>query len=245
MLVFGKDRRGLFKPMNYSLYCDESCHLLNDGNKYMVLGCVWCPTDKVHAIHRRIRDIKCRAGYSPKSELKWTKLSNGNKRPYEQLIDYFFDDDDICFRAVIIDKTGLNHDKYDQTHEEWYYKMLFLLIHTLLDSENTYKIFLDYKDSQSGERSRKLHEILCSERYDFDKKIITNVQCLPSKEIGLIQLCDVLIGSISYDQRQLFSNKGKIELIQLIKDRSRKSLKMSTLPSERKLNLFFWHGGRQ
>ena len=25
------------------IYCDESCHLENDGMKAMVLGALWCP----------------------------------------------------------------------------------------------------------------------------------------------------------------------------------------------------------
>lgn len=33
----------------YNLYCDESCHLENDGQKAMVLGAVWCPDDKLAA----------------------------------------------------------------------------------------------------------------------------------------------------------------------------------------------------
>lgn len=27
----------------FNVYCDESCHLPNDGNSVMVLGGVWCP----------------------------------------------------------------------------------------------------------------------------------------------------------------------------------------------------------
>ncbi|EEW5233460.1 DUF3800 domain-containing protein, partial [Escherichia coli] len=27
----------------FNVFCDESCHLLNDHNKVMVLGALWCP----------------------------------------------------------------------------------------------------------------------------------------------------------------------------------------------------------
>ena len=30
----------------YNVYCDESCHLENDGQKAMVLGAIWCPLEK-------------------------------------------------------------------------------------------------------------------------------------------------------------------------------------------------------
>ena len=102
----------------------------------MVLGCVWCPKDKVKAIHERIRDIKDRNGILPSGEVKWTRISKGNMAVYQQLIDYFFDTDDLNFRAIIIDKEELNHKEYGQTHDDWYYKMMFQLIHTILESDN-------------------------------------------------------------------------------------------------------------
>ena len=46
----------------YNVYCDESCHLENDGQKAMVLGAVWCPKDKRLEIAQRIREIKQRHG---------------------------------------------------------------------------------------------------------------------------------------------------------------------------------------
>ena len=34
----------------FNIYCDESCHLENDGQKAMVLGAVWCPLDKTRGL---------------------------------------------------------------------------------------------------------------------------------------------------------------------------------------------------
>ncbi|WP_354625811.1 hypothetical protein [Psychromonas sp. MME2] len=39
----------------YNVYCDESCHLENDGIKSMSLGAMWCPLDKRAEIAKRIR----------------------------------------------------------------------------------------------------------------------------------------------------------------------------------------------
>ena len=33
--------------MKYNVYCDESCHLQNDGNDIMVIGGVFCSKTKV------------------------------------------------------------------------------------------------------------------------------------------------------------------------------------------------------
>jgi len=41
-----------------NVYCDESCHLENDGQTAMVLGAVWCPLEKRAEIAGRLREIK-------------------------------------------------------------------------------------------------------------------------------------------------------------------------------------------
>lgn len=32
--------------MLYNVYCDETCHLENDGINDMILGAIWCPQEK-------------------------------------------------------------------------------------------------------------------------------------------------------------------------------------------------------
>jgi hypothetical protein len=61
--------------MNYNIYCDESCHLENDGIEVMVIGAIWCPSDSIRRINDRIRRIKIRNGISETAEMKWIKIS--------------------------------------------------------------------------------------------------------------------------------------------------------------------------
>ena len=97
-----------------------------------------------------IRDIKIRNGISPVAELKWTKISPSKVIAYKDIINYFFDDDDLYFRAIIIpDKTKLNHQAFNQTHDDWYYKMYFDMLKVILAPEDRYEIYIDIKDSHS------------------------------------------------------------------------------------------------
>jgi hypothetical protein len=59
----------------YNVYCDESCHLEHDHQPIMVLGAVWCPTEKAREISVSLRDIKKAHSLSPAFEIKWTKVS--------------------------------------------------------------------------------------------------------------------------------------------------------------------------
>ena len=74
-------------PETYNVYCDESCHMENDGQQVMVLGAVWCPLDKTREIAVRIREIKARHGLSTRFEIKWNKVSPAKAQFYLNLVD--------------------------------------------------------------------------------------------------------------------------------------------------------------
>lgn len=229
-------------PGDYNVYCDESCHLENDGQRAMVLGAVWCPTRRVREISRRIRDIKTRNKVPSSFEIKWTKVSASKVQLYLDLIDYFFDDDDLHLRVLVIpEKNRINHGMFPrQSHDDWYYKMYFTMLKTILEPESSYYIYLDIKDTRSGEKSVKLHDVLCNNMYDFSRDIVRRVQLVHSHEIEQVQLVDLLIGAISYLNRGLNESPGKLAIIKRIQDRSGYSLDKSTLLRENKVNIFRW-----
>ncbi|NOT01749.1 MAG: DUF3800 domain-containing protein, partial [Phycisphaerales bacterium] len=137
----------------FNIYCDESCHLIHDRSPVMVLGCVWCPRDRVAEISTRLREIKrecglVRAGDYAEGrlpfELKWQKVSPGKLAYYLRVVDYFFDDDDLHFRSIIIPEKGvLRHKDFGQDHDTWYYKMCFCMLEAVIDPRQRYNVYLD------------------------------------------------------------------------------------------------------
>jgi hypothetical protein len=225
----------------YNIYCDESCHLENDHQKAMVLGAIWCPTNRVREISDRIRHIKQKHGIKPEFEIKWTKVSPAKENFYLDIIDYFFLEDDLHFRALIVpDKSILDHPSFNQTHDDWYYKMYFQLLNIIPHPDSFYKIYLDIKDTRSAEKISKLHEVLCNNIYDFFGDTIKRVQMVRSHEIQILQIADLLIGAVSYKNRQLKGSIPKLNLIEKIEEKSGKSLTVTTPKSEEKFNLFVW-----
>lgn len=225
----------------FNIYCDESCHLENDHQKVMVLGAVWCPLEKVKEISVRIREIKKNHKLSPDFEIKWTKVSPAKVQFYLNIVDYFFDDDDLHFRALIVpDKSKLRHEFFGQTHDEWYYKMYFDMLKVILKPEARYRIYLDIKDTRGAAKVKKLHDVLSNNMYDFSREIIERVQLVRSHEVEILQLTDLLIGAVSYINRGLSGNKGKVAIVNRIKQRSRYSLTKTTLLREDKVNILQW-----
>ncbi len=223
-----------------NIYCDESSHLQNDHMPFMVLGAVSCSEARSREANIRLREIKVKHSLPASFELKWSKVSPGKLLFYRDVVDYFFDDDDLMFRAVVAPKEGLDHASFAQSHDDWYYKMMFLLVRNLIHPNMSANVYLDKKDTRSGEKVARLHRVLANSKYDFDRTVIRRVQIVESHHVNLIQLADLLAGAVNYANRGLASSGGKLDLIARIRQRAGVSLLQSTLPSAPKLNIFHW-----
>lgn len=228
--------------MLFNIYCDESCHLPNDGNNIMVIGGISCRADYVKTAFQKIRDIKIKYNLDPFMEIKWTKVSGGKLEFYKEIVQYFFDSPYLNFRAVIATgKDRLNYKKYNISHDDWYYRIYYLLLHKMIQVGNQYHIYIDIKDTRGAEKIRMLQEVLNRSLYDFFNETVKYIQLAPSHEIQLLQLTDLLIGAISYENRCINTSEAKLELIEYIKKYSGRSLKHSTSLFEEKFNLFLWN----
>jgi len=230
----------------YNVYCDESCHLENDHKNVMTLGALWCLDEVKKDMFKKLRTIKEKHALPKDFEIKWTKVSPAKLDFYKEILELFFDESNLHFRAVVIkDKDQLDHSRFkEQDHDTWYYKMFFWLLNVIFEPNSSYRIFLDKKDTRSGEKIKKLHDVLCNSKYDFSKEIIATVQSVHSHEIELLQLADLLIGAVGYANRELATSPAKMELVKLIQQKSGYSLFSTTLFKEEKMNLFFWQPKR-
>ena len=228
----------------FNIYCDESCHLEHDPVNVtaMVIGGIFCLDAKKKDANDRIREIKKQYGIARDAEIKWNKVSPGKLDYYLELVEYFFSNSDLHFRAIVIpDKRELCHDNFNQTHDEFYYKAYFNMLKTILEPNKEYAIYIDIKDTRSQQKVCKLHDVLCNNCYDFNRNIIKKVQQIRSNEVELMGLADLLIGAMSYLHRDFNQSKEKIAIIEKIKELSGYKLRNSTLYREPKFNLFIWH----
>ena len=121
--------------MKYNINCDESWHLEHDNQKYMVLGGIICEKSSRKCIKRDILNIKRKYNVPDRAEIKWNKVSTSKLSCYKELVDYFFENENLRFRAISIDKTQLNHKLFNQTHDDWYYKMYYYLLINLVETK--------------------------------------------------------------------------------------------------------------
>lgn len=224
----------------FNIYCDESCHLENDHQSVMLLGALWCPQEEIARLSRQIQDMKVR--HRAAGELKWIKVSHSRLNFYLELVDWFMAEAPLHFRGlVVLHKERLDHDQFnDGSHDDFYYKMYFSLLSKILSPDQQYNIYLDIKDTHSRLKLRKLREVLCNDKYDFTSQMIGNLQNIRSHESQLLQICDFLLGAVSYRQRRLSRNPAKIEVLRHLETHLGRDLLHSTPLREEKFNLFLF-----
>ena len=223
--------------MNF--YIDESCHLLKDDSDYMVLGSLFCDKSNVRYISKQIKQIKKNSNIPASFEIKSTKVSESKAEFYLELLQFFISCDYLHYRAVVINKKQLRHDRFNQTHDEFYYKMMYILMKKAqYGFENN--IYIDYKDVLSFQKSQKLKEYLNRTTEFNEIGIEFSAQPINSKESLLMQMCDLITGLVTYAYRGLNSNAGKLKMIVFLENEL--DIKLNKLNYNRKLNIFEWKG---
>lgn len=215
-----------------NIYCDESCHLLNDNNKVMVIGGIICPNKYKKEIFKKIRNLKEKYNIKSTTEIKWTKVSKSRKDFYIALTNFFFENQNLAFRAVLVpDKQKLNHEKYGQTHDEFYYKIYYDMLKKLFVPFYFWNIYIDEKDTNGSKKVEKLKK--CLRGSDI------KIQEVKSKDVELVQMADIFLGAIAYKNRNLKDNCTKLEIINIIE--SKGYLLDETTPYIReKFNILKW-----
>jgi hypothetical protein len=197
----------------------------------MLIAYVSSAYNQVQMHNDNIRKIK--QNHNLHTEAKWNSLSKSSYPFYSELIDYFFATD-LQYRAIVIDKSQLKHDDYNQSHDDFYYKMYFQLLSKKILHDCNYNIYLDIKDTRSAKKVNGLRAFL-----NNNFVAVRNLQNIRSHESELMQLTDVITGAIGYHLRGLDKVIAKTKVIEKIKSHSKLPLTASTARDSQKFNLFF------
>ena len=227
----------------FRIYADESSHL--GESPFMVIGAVWCNKNEVRNFTDKVKMVKAKYGIPEKVEIKWAKISGSKEVFYIELIKTFFGEEGVNFRAIVIPTEGLNHELYNQTEDEFYYKAQYMMLKNVVsklsaNGKKTFRIFLDYKDSWSDTRSKRLADYLQNTRTLSDNTF--SCQPVRSEQSVLIQMADLLTGAVASANNS--PNKrvlAKQNVIEAIEKKAGQKLTDKTPYGVDKFNIFRWH----
>lgn len=196
------DKRGqtveqMAPPAVIHLYCDESRHLPHDREPFMLLGLISCPADQVRRHHLALRDLARKHGLTDDYEMKWTHVRPGKRAFYEDVLAWFFGQEDLVFRALLLpDKQAVFRRLPDDSQDVAYYRLYAQLLQAAIEPPNRYRAFLDQKDTQGGRKLSEVRAMLRLQHNDAEGETVRDLQQIQSHEARLLQLADVLLGAV-------------------------------------------------
>tara|TARA_R110002049_G_scaffold102073_3_gene247407 strand:+ start:1897 stop:2523 length:627 start_codon:yes stop_codon:yes gene_type:complete len=158
-----------------------------------MIGSLWLPADLREDAKARIAELRQRHGVH--GEMKWRKISPSKLDFYTALIDLFMSFGlDLRFRCIAVEHQAMNLGLHNGDAELGFYKFYYQVLHHWILDQNEYTVFCDLKQNRDRTRLQTLQRVL---NYSNRTSIIRDVQSLPSSEVVLLQLSDVLLGAAS------------------------------------------------
>jgi len=180
--------------MQYVVYCDESRHDAGPGSHFMAIGSLWVPRCRKPELTKALRSLFREVGLH--AEVKWNKVSAARLDAYERIVDFFFAQEALRFRVIVVDHSKFDPDRFHGGDRELgFYKFYYELLVQWLEPGNEYLILLDFKQNQSASRYRDLRAVL-TRKLRGEAKIL-DLTVIDSRETPLAQLCDVLTGAVA------------------------------------------------
>lgn len=224
--------------MDFEVYCDENHPELFTSKKptadYLMIGSLWLPAELRNDVKAKVWQL--REQYGVWGEIKWRKVSNRSLDFYKGLIDLFESyGEQLRFRCIAVDNNQFNGNWCDGDNELGFYKFYYQLLHHWILDFNKYSVFCDIKTNRDLTRLNVLKDCLSNANISSQ---VDKIQALPSREVVLIQLSDLLLGMASARlNKTLNQGSAKESLAQHLESKLNRQL-VPTYRAENKFNIF-------
>ena len=211
----------------YHIFCDES---RQTNHRHMILGGLVIHQDQLDEFNATMTDF--RHEINMHAELKWSKVSNGKIAEYRRFIDYFFalnNTNIVHFHCITLDTNQINHKAYNAGNKETgFYKFFYQLLYNCfarnyLTEQNDTKFIIHMDQRNTSYSLNDLKDILnngIKKNMGITQKRVLSVEAIDSKKSEVLQIADIIIGSIGY-QKNCYdmlagANQAKIEIAKYI-----------------------------
>jgi len=228
--------------MNFEVYCDESRqeyfhHRTGVGNHYTLIGGLWIEADERQDYKSKIRQL--RETHDVWGEFKWNRVSPSRQEFYLALVRLFFEEA-MRFRCIVLPADQLDAIRFHNADNElMFYKFYYQFLHHWILDFNSYRIFVDLKTNRLHNRLRTLERVLQNANLTVD---ILAVQALPSRQVDLLQLTDVLIGAVGYQFHKEGTSTAKQAVVKEIETHLGHPIQ-PTSRRQQKFNIFRFRPG--
>lgn len=223
---------------SFEVFCDESHPELFVSPRAdvakAVIGSLWLPAEFRASFKGHINAL--REKHRVWGEFKWNKVSPSRVAFYIDLVDYFFNTPELQFRAIVIDSTKIDLERYHSADAELgFYKFYYQLLHHWIVAPNEYTIFCDDKVNRDPRRVLELGKVLANANRGAT---VASLRSVSSSQSAGVQVCDVLMGATQWRANDTpGTSTAKIAVVARIEEHLGRAI-APTMPSERKFNVF-------
>lgn len=223
---------------SFEVYCDESHPELFVSPRAdvakAVIGSLWFPADFRAPFKTHVTSL--REKHRVWGEFKWKKVSPSREAFYIELVDYFFDRAELQFRAIVIDSTKINLERYHSADAELgFYKFYYQLLHHWIIAPNGYTVFCDDKVNRDPRRVLELGKVLANANRGAT---VAPLRTVSSSQSAGVQFCDLLLGATQWCANGTpGTSTAKAAVVARIQEHLGHAI-LPTMPSERKFNVF-------
>lgn len=189
-----------FKDIN-ACFCflDETGLIYSKRDKFFALGIIKC--DKPQRLYNRIR--KLRNQYNYREELKWANLDRKIRFDIAREFFNIFLTEDAKFNCIILDKDELDFEGHYQNNLYRVYRNFTIVLLKLIIGRSPEEVIILLADDYFSPENERLEDAIKGIINDhYQKFIIAGVCQLDSKSSDLLQLTDLILGSILYDLKK-------------------------------------------
>jgi hypothetical protein len=222
--------------MRYVVYCDESRHDGAREHPFMAIGGLWLPRERKPEVSHGMRELCRELGLH--AEVKWSKTSARCLEAYARLVDYFFGENDLSFRVIVVDQRRVDLAKHHGGDRELgFYKFYYEMLIKWITEGNEYLVLLDFKQNKGSDRYEMLKRVLNNAL--VGRAWISDLTVIDSHQTPLAQLCDLLTGATAAAWCGCREGSPKAELARHVGERRGHALTIPTAgPGVSKFNVF-------
>ena len=199
-------------------FFDETGSINDQANRFFCLGMIKCM--QPFYLDSKIREIRQRNHFY--DEIKWNTLSKAKLSVIKEIVNAVFETPGIYFSCIVINKDNLDfEEKFKSNPYKAYQEFTEILLKQSIEANEILTVLADFVTTPKAIKFEV--DVKHNVNKSLDRLAIGGIHRVDSKGVNIIQMVDLLIGSVIYcykkDLKLVSGDKNKLKVLSNILER--------------------------
>jgi len=197
------------------VFFDETGSINDKVNRFFCLGMIKCL--QPFYLDSKIRAIRQKNQFY--DEIKWNTLSKLKLKVIKEIVETVFDTPGIYFSSIVINKDEIDFAKeFENNPYKAYQGFTEILLKQSIEDNEVLTVLADYVTTPKEIKFEV--DVKHNINKTLDRLAIGGIHRVDSKGVNIIQIVDLLIGSVVYcykrDLKLVSGDKNKVKILNLV-----------------------------